>query len=93
MLSPMSWARLLHTSGVLCDPTSAIPDLGPMSTIVLDDRDPSTVHSSGWHKGGKFTEYNSTTMYTNTEGATATLTFQGMYARKVTFLLNEHFNL
>lgn len=64
-----------------------------MPTKVVDDHDPSIVYSSGWRQGGSSTEQNGTTMYTNIEGATATLTFKGVYTWNVTLLLDEHFNL
>jgi len=53
---------------------------GPaMSSITLDDRDPLIVYSPGWVTGGLPTEYNSTTTYTDGGGATASITFRGMY--------------
>ena len=49
-----------------------------MATLILDDRDPDIVYSAGWSLGGVPAEYNSTTTYTDSAGATMNLTFQGV---------------
>ncbi|KAJ3505742.1 hypothetical protein NMY22_g17474 [Coprinellus aureogranulatus] len=48
-----------------------------MGLLALDDRDATIVYSTGWGQAGSANEFNSTTTFTNTVGATAKVTFYG----------------
>jgi len=49
-----------------------------MDTILIDERDPFVVFTSGrWEAHGGAHEYNATTMWSNTTGASVTLHFSG----------------
>lgn len=48
-----------------------------MSLRTLDDTDPAVQYGGGWGSSGDPQEYNSTTSFTTTIGATARVTFTG----------------
>ncbi|KAF6744272.1 hypothetical protein DFP72DRAFT_1078820 [Ephemerocybe angulata] len=48
-----------------------------MGVLALDDRDTTIVYSTGWGQAGSSNEFNGTTTFTTTNGATAKVTFVG----------------
>ncbi|KJA20481.1 hypothetical protein HYPSUDRAFT_43186 [Hypholoma sublateritium FD-334 SS-4] len=47
-------------------------------TTTFDDRDPSIVYTGTWNAGGYSSEYEGTDTWTNTTGASASITFTGI---------------
>lgn len=61
------------------------------SLVQIDDRDPLVFYSpnNSWTRGGAASDFNGTSTSTATTGASATLTFTGMYFVPLLFFLSS----